>query len=148
MADSKVTALTETSSPSSVDLMLLITDPNGTPVSKKITIKNLFGNIPANTSISGIFTVSANATFSGSNTAFTSNTVMTGDKNAIANLHVTSNRFTVATSKTPSTNNATTEFGSPLSDRPHDGSIFWDTNYLYVATSNTVIKRVALSTFS
>lgn len=148
MADSKVTGLTEATSVASVDLILTIDDPNGTPVSKKITIKNLFGNIPANTSISGIFTVSANATFSGSNTAFTSNTVMTGDKNAIANLHVTSNRFTVATSKTPSTNNATTEFGSPLSDRPHDGSIFWDTNYLYVATSNTVIKRVALSTFS
>lgn len=147
MADSKVSQLNSLTTPASVDLLLIVDDPNGTPVSKKITIKNLFGNISSNTSISGIFTVSANATFSGANTVFTSNTVMTGDKNAIANLHVTSNRLTIASSKTPSTNNATTEFGSPLSDRPHDGSIFWDANYLYVATSNTVIKRVALSSF-
>jgi hypothetical protein len=27
------------------------------------------------------------------------------------------------------------------------GTIFWDANYIYVATSNNVVKRAALSTF-
>ena len=27
------------------------------------------------------------------------------------------------------------------------GSIFWDSSFLYVATSNTQVKRVALSVF-
>ena len=147
MADRKLSQLDAVASVDSEDLVLIVTDPNGTPTNYRITIKNLFGNIPANTSISGIFTATANVVFSGSNTSFTYNTVMTGDKNAIANLHVTSNRLTIANSKTPSTNNATTEFGSPLSDRPHDGSLFWDNNYLYLAVSNTVIKRVSLSSF-
>jgi len=41
-----------------------------------------------------------------------------------------------------SSNNTTTLLGSG-----RQGSIFWDSDYLYIATSNTVVKRVALSVF-
>ena len=39
MADKKVTQLTALTSPNDEDLLLLVDDPNGTPVNKKITVK-------------------------------------------------------------------------------------------------------------
>ena len=127
MADSKISQLTELTTPVAEDLVPIVDDPNGTPINKFIRLKNLFGNA-SNTNITGTLTVSGgNTNISGSNTVISSNVNITG--------------------KTPSTNNATTELGSPTSDYPHDGSLFWDANYLYVAVSNTVIKRVPLQVF-
>ena len=146
MADSKISQLTELTAPVAEDLIPVVDDPNGTPINKFLRIKTLFGNA-GNTSITGDLTVSANVTFSGSNTYMTSNLVVSG-VTRFANTHITGNKVTIQTSKTPSTNNATTELGSPTTDFPHDGSLFWDENYLYIAVSNTVIKRVALSTFT
>ena len=147
MADKKVTQLTALTSPNDEDLLLIVDDPNGTPVSKSITVKTFLGALPSNTSITGNLTVSANGSYTGSNVNFTSNVVVTG-KATITQAVVASDRFTIKTSKTPSINNATTALGSPTSDRPWDGTLFWSNNYLYVAISNTVIKRVALSVFS
>ena len=147
MADKKVTQLTALSSPNDEDLLLIVDDPNGTPVSKAITIKTFLGALPSNTSITGDLTVTANGSFTGSNVNFTSNVVVTGTA-TLTQAVVASDRLTIKTTKTPSDNNATTQLGTPVTDRPHDGTLFWDTNYLYVAISNTVIKRVALSVFS
>ena len=146
MADKKISALTSLTTPNDEDLLVIIDDPNGTPISKKVTVKTLFGNIPSNTAITGNFSTTGNNTFTGSNTQFTSNVVVTGTLRP-STFIVNSNRLTINTSKTPSTNNSTTEFGAPLSDKKHDGSIFWDANYLYIAVSNTVIKRVSLEVF-
>jgi hypothetical protein len=148
MADSKVTALTGLTSFASSDNVMVIDDVNGTPVSKKATLKDFFGGIPANTTIAGILTASANLVVSGANASITSNLNATGVLNTMASLHVTANRITINTSKTADSNNATTELGTPLSDRPHDGAIFWSNTFLYIAISNTVIKRVSLSAFS
>lgn len=41
MADSKTTALTETTSPATTDLLYVVTTPGGTPASKKATIANV-----------------------------------------------------------------------------------------------------------
>ena len=41
MADIKVTALTEESTPISTDIVMMVDDPGGTPVSKKVEIGNL-----------------------------------------------------------------------------------------------------------
>lgn len=46
MADSKVSALTELTTPAGVDLLHIIDDPSGTPASKKVTVTNLFKNAP------------------------------------------------------------------------------------------------------
>jgi len=146
MADRKVTQLTGITTPVAEDLLLIVDDPNGTPVSKKVTLKTLFAYAP-NTSISGSLTTTGNGSFTGSNNHFTSNVVITGTTRMSSTV-VAANKVTITTSKTPSTNNATTELGSPTSDRPWDGTLFWDANYLYLAVSNTVIKRVTLSAFS
>jgi hypothetical protein len=138
MADSKISQLTELTTPVAEDLVPIVDDPNGTPINKFIRLKNLFGNA-SNTNITGTLTVSGgNTNISGSNTVISSNVNITGTTN-VANLHVSDVKLVIQTSKTPSTNNATTELGSPTSD--------WDANYLYVAVSNTVIKRVPLQVF-
>src|SRR4051812_37994781 len=61
----KITALSEIISLSQEDLLLVVDDPTGTAINKKITARNLFGNVTCvSTSISGIdaakFTLVAN----------------------------------------------------------------------------------------
>ena len=141
MADKKVSQLTSLATTNSADLMLVIDDPNGTPVSKSATVKNFFGAVPANTSLNSgsTLTVTGNTTFSGSNTVVSANVNLTSARST----RITSGKITLAAKTTVSSNNATTLLGGG-----HQGSIFWDENFLYVATSNTVIKRVALSVFA
>lgn len=118
MADQKVSELTNLATAAGEDLLYIVDDPSGTPVSKKITLDNLLGSVPANT------TFTQTATFN--------------NKVTVANGFIT-----LTESKTVSSNNATTVLGTGA-----QGSIFWDENYLYVAVSNTQIKRVALSVFT
>ena len=140
MADKKVTQLTSLTSPASEDLLLVIDNPSGTPTSKQITVKNLLGSAPSNTSITGTLTVSANTTLNGSNTVISSNVNMTSTRGP----RTSAKWVTIAKTTGSVSNNATTELGCGVLE----GSIFWDEDFLYVATSNTVVKRVALSVFS
>jgi hypothetical protein len=140
MADKKVTQLTSLTSPASEDLLLVIDNPSGTPTSKQITVKNLLGSAPSNTSITGTLTVSANTTLNGSNTVISANVNMTSTRGP----RTSAKWVTIAKTTGSVSNNATTELGSG----GLEGSIFWDEDFLYVATSNTVVKRVALSVFS
>lgn len=126
MADRKITELPALTTPDQKDLLYVVDDSIGTPASKRISLYNLFGSVPANTSITGTLTVSGNTTIGGTKTNISSGVVTLGASTSVVS------------------NNATTVLGAG----GMQGSIFWDENFLYVATSNTVIKRVALSTFS
>ena len=55
----------------------------------------------------------------------------------ISQLEITGDRVVIQNTKTPASSTITIT----------KGSIFFDTNYLYVATANNTIKRVALSSF-
>lgn len=142
MADKKVSQLTALTSPAGEDLLLIVDDPSGTPVSKQVTLNSLFGSVAANASFSGTVAASANVTVSGSNTSISSNVNITSS--SAGSIKVSSGVVTLGAKTTVSSNNATTVLGGG----GLQGSIFWDENYLYVATSNTVVKRAALSTFS
>ena len=137
MADKKVTQLTSLTTPVSADLLLIIDDAGGTPVSKQITVKNLAGALP-NTSVSTL-TTSANTTLAGSNTVVSSNVNITGTRGP----QITANWIKLGLNSGSISNNATTQLGGG-----QQGAIFVDDEYIYVATSNTVVKRVALSVFS
>ena len=69
--------------------------------------------------------------------------VTTSGQLTVTGNNVTGSYLTISTPEVVSSNNATTQLGAGK-----QGTIMWDANYLYVATSNTVIKRVALSTFN
>lgn len=126
MADRKITELAALAAPTGKDLLYVVDDPTGTPVSKKVSLHDMFGSVPANTSITGTAAVSGNTSLSGAKTV------------------VSAGQITLATATSVGSNNATTVLGRA----DGQGTIFWDQNYLYVATSNTEIKRVALSVFS
>jgi len=124
MADRKTTELDALASPNQKDLLYVVDDPTGTPTSKKVSLYTLFGSVPANTSISGTLSITGDATLS-SNVVVSSGVVQLSSNTSVVS------------------NSATAVFGAGA-----QGSIAWDENYLYIATSNTVIKRVALSAFS
>ena len=46
MADSKITALTADTAPSSDDLVVTVNDPAGTPANRKVTLANILTRIP------------------------------------------------------------------------------------------------------
>ena len=178
MADKKVTQLTALTAPSKDDLLLIIDDPLGSPVSKKITVDNFFGATSVVTA-NAINLTSVGATSLGANTfTVTSNTQPTFTKGLVINssggdsdtqiasdnqanmfyvdasadkigiitnapteaLDINSDAVRLRTARTPaSSNNTAIGWGV--------GTIAWDANYLYIAVSSSVIKRVALSTF-
>jgi hypothetical protein len=126
MADKKVSQLTALTTTAAPDLLMIVTDPNGTPTSKKITTKALFSAVNSNT----VF--KANTTVTGNRALFAANVVMTKS--------TTVNTFNITLGSTPASNNATT-VGMSV------GQMRFTNTYLYIAVNATTIKRVALSTF-
>lgn len=126
MADKKVSELTAITNLSGDDLLLVVNDPNGTPDSRKVTVGNLFANVVPETTHKSRVNFKANTVHSG--------TVMTVSANVVIGGNINLRK------DTPSSNNVTSE-GYSL------GSIWFDNDYIYVATANNVIKRAALSTF-
>ena len=94
MADKalKISELTALTSISGGDLLVIVDDPSGTPVTKKVTVANLLGNSSANVVIQ----------------------------------NVTPANGTITVTK---------------------GTIMFDSSFIYIATANNVIKKVALSAF-
>jgi hypothetical protein len=126
MADKKVSQLTALTTTAAPDLLMIVDDPNGTPVSKKMTIKSFFGSVPSNT----VF--SANVTVSGNRAQFASNVNVTKT--------LTANTVRITFGTTPGSNNATS-VGMTV------GELRFTNTHLYIAVNATTIKRVALSTF-
>ena len=141
MADKKVTQLTALTTTAGNDLLYVIDDPTGTPVSKKIAMNDFFGAVASNTVHNGTVTNNANTTLNGANTAISANVNFT--KAGAGQVKIVSGAITLSGKATVTSNNATTQLGAG----GLQGTMFWDEDYLYVATSNTVIKRVALSIF-
>jgi len=89
----KISELTELHTATGDDFLVIVNDPAGTPSTKKLSVKNLFGNSTVNVALTSISP---------------SNSTMTAVKS---------------------------------------GSVFFDSNYIYVAVANNLVKRVALSLF-
>ncbi len=134
MADKKVSQLTSLTTTAAPDLLLIVDDPNGTPVSKNMTVKNFFGAVPSNTVFNARVTLNANTTIKCSNTLVVSNVNLTTGSLLKVNNFITTLR------SNPASNNATTG-GFKV------GQAFFSNTYLYIAVNATTLKRVALSTF-
>lgn len=126
MADKKVSALPVSTGVTSDDLFMIVNNPSGVPTSQKITVANLFDGIPAATAFDSTVAARANVAVSGTIMNISANATFTGDMRV--------------TPSTPSSSNTTTESIGV-------GKIWFDDNYLYVATNPTTIKRVLLNEF-
>ena len=135
MADKKISELNTLTSAASEDLLVIVDDPNGTPISKQITLKNLFGSVHANTVINRL-TVNANTMLNGSNTTVTANLNSTGIT-TINQLTVANNQLRITTTDTVASNSAT----------GLQGQIRYDTDYIYVCVANNVWKRATLASW-
>lgn len=126
MADKKVSGLPVSTGVTSDDLFMIVNNPSGVPTSQKITVANLFGGVPSATAFDGTVAARANVAVSGNIMNISANATFTGDMRV--------------TPSTPATSNTITESVGV-------GKIWFDDNYLYVATNATTIKRVVLDEF-
>ena len=132
MTDSTISNLPAATVITGIDLLSYVDDPSGTPLNKKLTLNFLFGNIPANTSITGTLDVSANTVLAGlllanANSLFSAPIVM---HDAVT---VTNTAIVIAETHTPA---------SSVVTHKGKGSLFWDDTYLYMETSTNIIKRI------
>ena len=85
MADKKVTQLTALTAPANTDLLLVIDDPAGSPISKKITIEDLFGKT-STLSVSAInITSTGDTTLAANNFTIDSTTNITLTRGTVIN---------------------------------------------------------------
>lgn len=136
--DRKVSSLQSATDVKKEDLLLLVQNLSTTPVSKKVDIATFFGDIEANVAISGFFSAN-NAEFTGNNVTFSYNASVSGVLTT-NNLVVNSNTIQLTDQFTPANS-------SIDDDTVSVGSIFYDSNYLYIKTSSNTIKRIALTSF-
>lgn len=119
MADraKKISELPVLTAPAAEDLLVIVDSPSSNAITKQVTVGNLFSNTSANVVIKDGYALNAN--LANITTARVMNIV-------------------VARKQTPS--------GS-INTADNMGSIWFDDDYIYVATANGVIKRATLSTF-
>ncbi len=138
--DKKVTQLDSLTSLSGDDLFMVVDDPSVAPVNKKITATSIFSDLRIPLNVTGnTMIIASNTNITGNmSIAGNTDTTIAGSVTLSANTNVTGELRLMGA--TPSTNNTSTEsIGT--------GKIWADQDYIYVAVSNTVIKRVQLSVF-
>jgi len=118
------------------DIVPIVRPVGTTFTNYKIKASSLFGDLRANTNITGTLTVNGNASFSGDSLSIDANTSITNL--SVSYISVSSDGITIEQKFTPSNSSIqSTEVGK----------ISFDDNYLYIRTANTEIKRVALTSF-
>ncbi len=138
--DKKVTQLDSLTSLSGDDLFMVVSDASVAPVNKKITATSIFSDLSIPLNVTGDTMVIASNTNITGNMSIAANTDTTIAGSLVLSANTTVTGELRLTGTTPTTNNTSTEaIGT--------GKIWADQDYIYVAVSNTVIKRVQLSVF-
>ncbi len=132
MASSKASALPTATNVVGDALLYIVTSPSGTPSSQKISLSGLFSTLKVNVNIDAANTLVHANTFTSANGVFSAN-------------NVSANNFTITGSFGPRFTIANTPSSSSVV--VNQGHFFFDQNFLYVATANNTLKRVALSSF-
>lgn len=106
-------------------------------IDKKTTRRDLFANVITESVYNANVTYAADVDFTGNSVDITANVTIQALTN-LRHLNVGNDYITISGNVTPV--NSSVIFGE-------QGSIGWDGDFLYIQISNTVVKRVALSTF-
>lgn len=112
MADKKVTQLTALTAPANTDLLLIIDDPSGSPVSKKITVEDLFGKTTRLTVASANVASNSTFTFAAEDFVFDANVSTTFTKGLVIN-----ESGAAANTRIESDNNSNMVFIDAVNDR-------------------------------
>jgi len=175
MADKKVTQLAALTAPTKEDLLLVIDDPLGSPISKKITIDNFFGATSALTVNAISLIATGDTSLTANNFTLTAANTVTITKGVVINSGGTASDTQIKSDNQENmlyvkastdrigiiTNNPTSALdinsdsirirtaNTPASSSVNwqVGTITWDANYIYVTTSAGVTKRASLNTF-
>ena len=144
MADKKLTLLPALTDPVGTDVMMIVDDVTGTPVSKKIEVEDLFGatsqlsvgkvDISSTSSLELTSTTTTNITATGG-------VVVTGDINVV-NSFISLASSATANGGAAATIDNTNSGGIPV------GTILWDNTKLYVVVASSgadAIKSVDLT---
>jgi len=136
MADKKITQLDAVTSAANTDLLLIVRDPSTTPVNKKLEVGDLFGETAQTVFTRIDVSSSANTQLRGNYVRLTSNTTL--DFNGSPVFNTDKLRLTNSVAAPANSNNSF--YAWPV------GSFAWNTNYLYIAVSPTLIARFAANT--
>lgn len=115
----KFTEYTANTTASFDDLFLVTKDPTGIPRTFSMSYTTLFANVSVTVNFANTVTVSGNNSLT------------------VPTLHAT--YLTISNNATPASNTSVPASGA--------GTFWYDDNYLYIATSDTVVKRVPLASF-
>lgn len=85
MADKKVTQLTALTAPANTDLLMIVDDPAGSPISKKITLEDVLGATTTLTVSAIGITATGNATLAANNFTFDATTNITATRGMVIN---------------------------------------------------------------
>jgi hypothetical protein len=137
MPSKKVTELETATIPYGLNVLYVIVDTTGTPTGKQISLNTLFGNIPCNTNISQVLTVTGQTNLG--NTGVQKLNV--SGPSTLGATTFNANGIVIQQTLTPSNSSVTSI---------DPGKLFYDANYLYIRVSNNTtnsIKRIPLSSF-
>ena len=144
MADKKLTLLPALTDPVGTDVMMIVDDVTGTPVSKKIEVEDLFG---AQTQLSVAKVDIASTNSIGLTSTTTTNITATGGVVVTGDINVVNSFISLASSATANGGAAATIDNTNSGGIPV-GTILWDNTKLYVVVASSgadAIKSVDLT---
>lgn len=137
MADKKITQLDAVTSPANTDLLLIVRDPSTTPVNKKIE----FGDLLGETAQTVLQTIDLKANndvkFAGDTVYIAANTNVVFDKP----IKINNDRLIIKNQVTSTPANSNNSFY-----QWDTGTFAYNSNYLYIAVSPSLIARFAANT--
>lgn len=135
MADQKLSEMTLKMSLAANSRIYVVTFSGSIPEHGATRLIDLFGSIAANAVFNGTCRMNANTTINGTKLTVNANTYIAGANTKINTL--TANTFKLQDKQTPA--------NSTISIK--EGRVFFDDDYLYIATANNNLGRVAIASF-